>query len=328
MDVVELDTRPLDGDPTGVSLQRDLSQAIAEFAPGGKVVANKLEWESCGVKTIPGKALPVRYYNYDKARNFHQKDEDGSGSAPGNRKYLSPLFGFVTPLFAKPKPPLRRAQRLYTTRPFFQGFGDDAQPEASNLLGVQVTKALPGNLVILCEGRNREGFYICRTCGRHMTTTAREKSHKTPAETNCIGALEQFSLGYELITDVVRLQFRQLTDEWDAYSLGFAILLGASETLDVPNTDLNVTITGDATTDQAAIVLYDNVPGGAGLVAQLERENIFEEMLGMALERVQGDCGCDSSCYGCLRSYRNQFSHPHLDRKRAWKFLDDALSNS
>ena len=180
VDVVELDTRPRDGGPTGVSLQRDLSQAIAEFAPGGKVVANKLEWESCGVKTIPGKALPVRYYNYDKARNFQQRDEDGSGSAPGNRKYISPLFGFVTPLFTKPRPPVRRAQRLYTTRPFFQGFDDGAQPEAKRRNGVDVTKALPGNLVILCEGRNREGFYICRDCGRHMTAAARDKSHKTP----------------------------------------------------------------------------------------------------------------------------------------------------
>ena len=98
-------------------------------------------------------------------------------------------------------------------------------------------------------------------------------------------------MGHELVTDVVRLQFRRLTDEWDAYSLGFAILLGASETLDVPDSDLNVTITGDATTDQAAIVLYDNVPGGAGLVVQLERKDIFEEMLRKAWERVQGDCG-------------------------------------
>ena len=58
------------------------------------------------------------------------------------------------------------------------------------------------------------------------------------------------------------------------------------------------------------------MPGGAGLVAQLEEESVFGEVLHNARERVQGDCGCDSSCYGCLRSYRNQFAHPHLDRKR------------
>ena len=319
VDVVELDTRPQDGQqPSGVSLQRDLSQAIAEYAPGGKVVANKKEWESCGVKTIPGKQFPIKYYNYDSARNFQQWNESSEPSKSG-QKYLSPVFGFVTPLFKQPKEPQGRAQRLYTTRPFFQGFGDDAQPETKNLLGVEVTKALPGNLVILCEGHNREGFFICRYCGSHITK--RKSSHKTPAESDCSGTLENFSLGHELVTDVVRLQFSQLTGEWDAYSLAYAILLGAADTLDVPDTDLNVTITGGETSNEAAIVLYDNVPGGAGLVAQLERERIFKKMLSKAWERVQGGCGCDSSCYGCLRSYRNQFAHPYLDRNRALEFL-------
>ena len=94
VDVVELDTRPRDGNPTGVALQRDLSQAIAEYAPGGKVVANKLEWESCGVKVVTGKAWPVRHYQYGDARDFKQWNE-GDPSAPvGGRKYLIPEFGF------------------------------------------------------------------------------------------------------------------------------------------------------------------------------------------------------------------------------------------
>ena len=68
-------------------------------------------------------------------------------------------------------------------------------------------------------------------------------------------------------------------------------------------------------------MLYDNVPGGAGLVAQLEQKSVFKEVLTNARERVQDNCGCDSSCYGCLRSYRNQFAHPHLDRIRALETL-------
>ena len=91
--------------------------------------------------------------------------------------------------------------------------------------------------------------------------------------------------------------------------------------MDVPDTDLNVTITGGDSLDESAIVLYDNVPGGAGLVAQLEQENVFEEMLRNARKRVQGGCGCDSSCYGCLRSDRNQFANPHLNRTKALHIL-------
>ncbi len=317
VDVVELDARSTDGRPTGVALQRDLSQAIAEYAPGGKVVANKLEWESCGVKSVAGKAWPVRHYRYDDARNFRQWNENSPSSSPGQPKYLVPQFGFVTPLFKKPKEPTGRARRLYTTRPFFPGFVNE--PELRTVFGVQVTKAIPGVLVILCEGRNREGFYICRSCGSHAASP--RANHKSPSDSACMGTLERFSLGHELVTDVVRLQFPLVRDQWDAYSVAYAVLLGAADALEVPDTDLNVTITGGDQPGESAVVLYDSVPGGAGLVAQLEREEIFRDVLENAIARVTSKCGCNTSCYGCLRSYRNQFAHPYLNRHIALTYL-------
>lgn len=321
VDVVELDIRSSDGGQTqtGVALQRDLSQAIAEYAPGGKVIANKREWESCGVKAVTGKAWPVYHYQYDDARNFKKWIEEKEPAVkPGGRKYLIPEFGFVTPLFKKPSKPQGRARRLYTTRPFFPGF--PAEPEMKTICGIQMTKASPGELVILCEGRNKKGFYICRSCGSHMS--ALKDGHKSPSNSDCNGTLEQFSLGHELVTDVVRLQFPQLHDERDAYSVAYAVLLGAANTLEVPDTDLNVTITRGNPPGESAVLLYDDVPGGAGLVAQLENEAVFADVIRAAKERVGGTCGCESSCYGCLRSYRNQFAHAQLlDRRRALEIL-------
>lgn len=319
VDVVELDTRPRDGTRTGVALQRDLSQAIAEYAPGGKVVARKLEWESCGVKRVSGKEWAVRHYQCGDARSFKQWNEGDPTAPPNARKYLIPEFGFVTPLFKQPKEPHGRARRLYTTRPFFRGFDSEDLPETRILYGVQVTKAQPGTLVILCEGRRQEGFRICRSCGAHMTQP--KATHKSPSNSPCSGTLGRFSLGHELVTDVVSLQFSGLTGKWASYSVAYAMMLGSAETLDVPDTDLNVTIGRGTNPGESAIVLYDNVPGGAGLVAQLEQESVFQDILRRAKERVRGNCGCDSSCYGCLRSYRNQFAHPFLDRKRALEVL-------
>ena len=204
---------------------------------------------------------------------------------------------------------------------FFRGFEKENLPETRTLSGIQVTKAQPGTLVILCEGRKREGFLICRSCGTQLTGP--KAKHKSPLDSQCRGTLGRFSLGHELETDVVRLGFPGLNKEWAAYSVGYAMLLGAAEILDVPDTDLNVTIAGGANPDTSAIILYDNVPGGAGLVAQLEQEKVFYEALSNARQRVQGNCGCDSSCYGCLRSYRNQFAHPYLDRKKALDFLSE-----
>ena len=319
VDVVELDTRPRDRGRTGasVSLQRDLSQAIAEYAPGSKVMANKQEWESYGVKMIPGKTLPACRYRYDNARNFERFRDNGDAHHDSCelRKYISPVFGFVTPLHKKAESLNRRTQRLYTTRPFFGGFKSSPSPVTRSVHKVQITEALPGALIILCEGRNRRGFYVCQICGRHMP--GKKAKHESPSGSECNGTLENVSFGYELVTDVVRLQFPKLTDEWDAYSVAYAILLGAAEVLDVPDTDLNVTITGGKKPTESAIVLYDNVPGGAGLVAHLKQETVFDDVLRLAQDRVKGGCGCDASCYGCLRSYRNQFAHPYLDREKA-----------
>lgn len=320
VDVVELEIRSDDGNSVGVTLQRDLSQAIAEYAPGGKVIANKLEWESCGVKKVPGKEWQVNYYQYDKARNFKEWSEDGEGVA---RKYLIPEFGFLTPLFIKPSTPQRRAMRQYTTRPFFPGFKEDFQPETKTISGVQITKAVPGTLVILCEGKDKQGFLICRSCGAHMMQS--KVPHRSPSNSECSGTLSRFSLGHKLDTDVMRLQFPELCDEWDAYSVAYAVLLGVSETLDVPDTDLHVTIAEADNPSEVAIILYDNVPGGAGLVAQMENLDVFNNALNNARERVAGNCGCDSSCYGCLRSYRNQFAHPYLNRVRTLEILSQTL---
>ena len=141
VDVVELDTRPSVRNSNGVSLQRDLSQAIAEYAPGSKVVARKLEWESCGVKKVSGKEWTVRHYQYDDASSFQQWNEGDPASPPHTRRYLIPEFGFVTPLFKQPREPHGRARRLYTTRPFFRGFDNNHLIETRILSGVHVTSA-------------------------------------------------------------------------------------------------------------------------------------------------------------------------------------------
>jgi predicted Fe-S protein YdhL (DUF1289 family) len=43
---------------------------------------------------------------------------------------------------------------------------------------------------------------------------------------------------------------------------------------------------------------------------------------------VAGDCGCDerTSCYGCLRNYRNQFAHQHLQRGPVFKYLESLFT--
>ena len=116
VDVVELDVRSTSNQKTGVSLQRDLSQAIAEYAPGGKWRRNKLEWESCGVKAIAGKeclcviiSMTTRAASGNGTRRLQRT----------TRRTEVPHFPSSArdPLFQETLAAAGRARRLYTTRP-------------------------------------------------------------------------------------------------------------------------------------------------------------------------------------------------------------------
>ena len=108
----------------------------------------------------------------------------------------------------------------------------------------------------------------------------------------------------------------------------WALVGGAAEVLGVPSIDLSTTVHYESHHTVSPIVIYDNVPGGAGLVARLEREEVLKDCLETAMKRVEGNCGCapEVSCYGCLRSYRNQFAHQSLQRGPVHKYLESVLS--
>ena len=84
------------------------------------------------------------------------------------------------------------------------------------------------------------------------------------SDSDCMGALERFSLGHELATDVVHLQFPMVYGEWDAYSVACAILQGTGDTSEVPDNGLNVTTTGGERPGESAVVLSNNVTGAPG----------------------------------------------------------------
>jgi hypothetical protein len=343
VDVVELDTQRTrqDQEAFEVSLQRDLTIAVSEFAPTSKLVANKKEWTSYGLKKVAEREWERKRYTRCPTHNVFLEWKEGEAEPPAMpcgdrlqpRKYVIPHFGFVTGR-DKPKDPKGRPPRVFSTRPYFaRPLGSAPEvvtlPPASPL--VNVRKASPGLMVVLCEGRRGDGFYLCGACGAGFRK--RELKHRTPQGQECNGTLDQVSLGHEFVTDVLQLQFcsaprSSLDRVWFTFSLAYALAEGAAEVLEVPSIDLSTTV---AHSDQLAlppIILYDNVPGGAGLVARLESEKTLKECLEAALKRVGGNCGCaeSTSCYGCLRSYRNQFAHDRLERGPVREYLGSILS--
>jgi hypothetical protein len=342
VDVVELDTQRTyqNREAFAVLLQRDLSIAISEFAPTSELVANKKLWTSYGLKKVAGKEWPRKHYKICRKHHVFVQWAEGHPEPPApcsdqfeEWQYVVPCFGFITDR-SKPEDPKSRPARVFTTRPYFAG-PVDPNPDTINIPPgspmVTVKKASPGWMVVLCEGRQREGFYICDKCGAGFRR--RERAHQNPYGQSCDGTLTRVSLGHEFVTDVLQLRFQDKPDGdtdpvWFAYSLASALVEGTAEVLEVPPTDLSATVTY-AQEPLPPIIIYDNVPGGAGLVARLEEERVLKECLKAALQRVSGNCGCGetASCYGCLRSYRNQFAHQYLQRGPVKAYLETLLRN-
>jgi hypothetical protein len=344
VDVVELDTHlPQQGaEAAEVHFERDLAIAIAEFAPTSKLIANKREWTSSGLKKVAEKEWDRGSYKRCVQDNvfMHWKEGEAEPQTPCAHplvvgSYLVPKFGFVADS-ARPKPPKARPARVFTTRPYFaRSLGSDpgeiSLPASKPL--IRLKKASPGLMVVLCEGKRGRGFYICPECGAGFQRSPAQ--HSTPFGRPCHGQAEgPISLGHEYVTDVLRVWFLPpagagVDRMWLAFSLAYALVEGAAEVLDVPANDLNTTVSHAGGVSLPPLILYDSVAGGAGLVAQLEDESLLRRSLEAALNRVGGACGCDeeTSCYGCLRGYRNQFAHQNLRRGQAKKYLEAILAN-
>jgi hypothetical protein len=136
-------------------------------------------------------------------------------------------------------------------------------------------------------------------------------------------------LGHEFRTDVLRLDFAGHHGGREFWlSLLYTLLEGASESLAVPRTDLDGCLYPYRGSSVPSLVLFDNVPGGAGHVRRLaESEEAIQRMLRSARDKVSGECGCgeETSCYGCLQNYQNQMVHDDLKRGLAHEFLCDMI---
>jgi hypothetical protein len=76
---------------------------------------------------------------------------------------------------------------------------------------------------------------------------------------------------------------------------------------------------------EAEIFLYDTLPGGAGFASQVAHRG--SELFDRALTLMK-TCpeDCDSSCYRCLRSFKNKFEHALLDRHVGAELLEYVIS--
>lgn len=253
----------------------------------------------------------------------------------GRRRYgcfLLPEFGFV----ADPNPQNSgeaRPQRIYASQVYFSEYVQEQEnmtlvPELSDgPIQVSYRCSQHGKLAVVNSGIRNGGFRICTQCGWAEPVLPGKhgpRSHTNPrSQQSCTGYIETYHLGHEFVTDVLELRFTGLVnarnDElW--LSLLYALLEGASEALGIPRDDINGTLYPYQQSLPPAIILFDDVPGGAGHVHRVAEA--LPETIEAAYARVANcECGEETSCYQCLRNYYNQYHHDKLKRGLVREFL-------
>ena len=336
-DTVELRTQYADSRVgSKLDLSRDLSSAIYEFAPGAELVAGALLWTSGGVYRLPDRELISKYYAVCPAcSGYRESDEPLDPICPScdvqqtgvPRRYCVPEFGFVAQRDTK-RPGMTPPRRSWNGTTYVLSLASEVEEATWQLAngGTAVTRAgSRGQLIAVSEGPNRGGYLICDWCG--WGTPVRPKvPGKHPhllRDRECTGPLQLRALAHRYETDIVAFTFDALAAPFAVNghwrSTLYALLEGASERLQISRDDIDGTLY-PTPGGKTSLVIFDAVPGGAGSAIRIARS--FGEVLEAALTRVtRCDCGEETSCYGCLRGYRNQQFHEELRRGAAVDFL-------
>jgi len=109
------------------------------------------------------------------------------------------------------------------------------------------------------------------------------------------------------------------------YSLAYAFVEASSQYLDIQREDIDCLLKPIKEGLIYDIVIYDNVPAGAGFIEEIY-EN-FEKILEKALDITKNcSCGEDTVCNNCLLHYTNQYMAHIMSRAFAYKMLTKLIS--
>ena len=359
VDVVTLDVwQDSSKGATDVELSRDLTLGITDYAPGSKVIANKAVWESVGLRILPGKALVDRRYSRCGCGRFRTRLDTGAepvdhtghcdacGSTVTEHKFVVPQFGFIGCQSDEP-PGDTQPPKAGFSRVFFSDYDGNPPSVEEVLVGssvVQVRFSRQGRITAINAGPADRGFRVCMSCGHTETTVAAGNAtvpdpHERPGTSReCTGLLRVRHLGHSFLTDVVELDLmstvsrsqqrdRSLDLDGTAHSAVLSVLyavLAATPALGIPPGDVNGVLGPANSASRAPLIVFDTVPGGAGHVKRIREElpKLFRAALRIADECL---CASETSCYGCLRTYRNQEDHNQLSRGEAASALKTLL---
>ena len=320
-------------------LNRDLKVAISEYAPDSEIIVDGKKYTSKYITLKKQSEFPKNWFitcpTCKKTNIFLSKSDISECKYCGQtistevmEYYIEPINGFksgITKESTRLKP-----KRSYAGEVSYVGNGktDEKRLVLGNALGIETSS--DDELLVM----NKSGFYMCPVCGYSEIVKKGTKllqilkQHKNFKQFDCsCSELNYLRLGHKFQTDVARFTIPYLRSDDklgypQALSFLYAFLEGVSLALDIERNDIDGLLELNLEFQSYDILLYDNVPGGAGHVKRLLSREAIAKSLKTGLEKVSKEC-CDenTSCYNCLRNYYNQSYHNKLQRKLAIDIL-------
>lgn len=323
-----LDTNPL-------RLQRGLRQAIREYAPGNEIIADKRVWKSTGIRRIKERPLEVRRYGFcPNCGAFawpidNEKDTAVCKACHAEVKLTSrmliPSEGFTATLVERDAG-AQQPKRAGTLRiEFCQSWEGEKQEEMLSYPGglAYISYATNGRLCAM-NANGRAGYQFCSYCGA-AAPGFEELRHEPWCEHPFTTRYQ--ALGASFTSDVLEFGFSLLErhsakkEDWE--SLAWALYTAAANLLEIPSNEIGATFYPNDM-GSYSVMIYDDVPGGAGHALQLAEH--ADEVLRSAYDLVANcSCGEDTCCYGCLCNYYNQGRQAKLSRGAALNILRSLL---
>lgn len=324
-----------------LALSRGLRQAIREYAPGNEIVASKKLWRSERVNKPYGQELQVRRYGQCSAcKTFMWPIENYSDDTAQcicgeevrlDKTMLIPSYGFRGKRVRDKSIGLRKPRnRGYVSVVFGQQWPNEVQSETLLFAQGSVHTRYASNAQLCALNEPIKGFRVCPYCG--AVETADHKANHTRVcknGTNRPALQHHHALGAIFVSDVLELNIESSTgipssaESWQ--SVMWALVCAAAKLLQIPESELGGTLYPN-NSGGMSIMLYDNVPGGAGHAHQLSSS--VRELVREAYNVVDGHCGCSDNtcCYGCIANYINQSIQHSLSRGAAKQVLGNLLN--
>ena len=323
-----------------LELSRGLRQAIREYAPGNEIVAGKKLWRSERLNKPYGRDLQTRRYGQCQAcRTFMWPIENYADDTIRcvcgetvrlDKTMLIPAFGFRGTRVKEKAVGLRKPRsRGYARIMFGQHWPNEILSDTIGFPRGSVNIRYASNAQLCAINEPYGGFKVCPYCGA-VETLEHKAEHTYACRTNAGRPPLQHheALGATFTSDVLELSIAHdkpiQVNSWE--SVMWALVCAAAKLLQIPESELGGT-TYRNSVDTWSILLYDNVPGGAGHAYQLK--SMVPELIREAYHVVDGHCECGEStcCYGCIANYYNQPIQHTLSRGEAKRALGSLLGH-